>query len=322
MPDLFNKRILIPAAVVVVAIIAVIVLIGSSSSDVTKARLERNLPVAFSKCLCAAGQAARTRRHHAPRLCTPRLVRQGRPQRARPRARSGLDLPDVVGLTRTCRCPMAPGSSAQRPLQRLLHRGWPVQVRRTADYQRTLEGKDVDNPVFEFDSCFDPHTSNRPTGVVYPSLLAIASTTITPDGNGTAGLQVTCGSGDQGCAGTITVAAGDTKLGTIPFDLEEESTATLPLPAAAPPSARELTFTVHTTTGAGPTSPSTLPVCRPSAGRPARSRSCSASSSTRSAGSVSGRFLHALNYCMLLPGPEAQQLAIYIGWLLNGTLGG
>ncbi len=34
------------------------------------------------------------------------------------------------------------------------------------------------------------------------------------------------------------------------------------------------------------------------------------------------RFLHAVNYCMLLPGPEAQQLAIYIGWLLNGTVGG
>lgn len=34
------------------------------------------------------------------------------------------------------------------------------------------------------------------------------------------------------------------------------------------------------------------------------------------------RFLHALNYCMLLPGPEAQQLATYIGWLLNRTLGG
>lgn len=34
------------------------------------------------------------------------------------------------------------------------------------------------------------------------------------------------------------------------------------------------------------------------------------------------RFLHALNYCMLLPGPEAQQLAIYTGWLLNGSLGG
>ncbi len=34
------------------------------------------------------------------------------------------------------------------------------------------------------------------------------------------------------------------------------------------------------------------------------------------------RFLHALNYCMLLPGPEAQQLATYIGWLMHGTAGG
>jgi putative chromate ion transporter len=34
------------------------------------------------------------------------------------------------------------------------------------------------------------------------------------------------------------------------------------------------------------------------------------------------RFLHALNYCMLLPGPEAQQLATYIGWLLHGVRGG
>lgn len=34
------------------------------------------------------------------------------------------------------------------------------------------------------------------------------------------------------------------------------------------------------------------------------------------------RFLHALNYCMMLPGPEAQQLATYMGWLLHGTWGG
>ena len=34
------------------------------------------------------------------------------------------------------------------------------------------------------------------------------------------------------------------------------------------------------------------------------------------------RFLHALNYCMLLPGPEATQLAVYIGWLLHRTRGG
>src|SRR6186713_858223 len=34
------------------------------------------------------------------------------------------------------------------------------------------------------------------------------------------------------------------------------------------------------------------------------------------------RFLHALNYCMLLPGPEAQQLATYVGWLMHKTRGG
>ncbi|MEN9844522.1 MAG: hypothetical protein RLZZ612_2351 [Pseudomonadota bacterium] len=35
-----------------------------------------------------------------------------------------------------------------------------------------------------------------------------------------------------------------------------------------------------------------------------------------------GRFLHALNYCMMLPGPEAQQLATYLGWLMHRTWGG
>src|SRR5215510_893577 len=34
------------------------------------------------------------------------------------------------------------------------------------------------------------------------------------------------------------------------------------------------------------------------------------------------RFLHALNFCMLLPGPEAMQLATYVGWRLHGTRGG
>src|SRR4051812_40564125 len=34
------------------------------------------------------------------------------------------------------------------------------------------------------------------------------------------------------------------------------------------------------------------------------------------------RFLHALNFCMVLPGPEAQQLATYLGWLMHRTWGG
>ena len=124
-------------------------------------------------------------------------------------------------------------------------------------------GRVVPNPVFEFDGCFDPNGDNTPTGIVFPSLLAVASTTVTPDAQGKAGLQVTCGSGDQGCAATITVTAGDHELGSIPVHQAEESTATLPLPAAVPAGASELTFTVDLTKGAGPTSPVTLPVQRP-----------------------------------------------------------
>jgi hypothetical protein len=122
------------------------------------------------------------------------------------------------------------------------------------------KGQVVANPVFEFDGCFDPSGDNTPTGVVFPSLLAVASTTVTPDADGNAGLQVTCGSGDQGCAGTIAVTAGRRTLGTIPVHRPEESTATLPLPAAVPPGTKEITFTVQMTTGAGPSSPVTLPV--------------------------------------------------------------
>lgn len=121
------------------------------------------------------------------------------------------------------------------------------------------KGREVTNPVFEFDGCFDPNGDNSATGVVFPSLLSVTSTSITPDGQGNAGLQMTCGTGDQGCAGTILVTAGDKTLGTMTIDLTEESSATLPLPAAVPGGTPEVTFEVQLTTGVGPTSPVTIP---------------------------------------------------------------
>jgi hypothetical protein len=123
-----------------------------------------------------------------------------------------------------------------------------------------VKGREVTNPVFEFDGCFDPNADNTATGVVFPSLLAVTSTTLTPNGKGRTGIQVICGTGDQGCAGSVAVTAGDVDLGTIPYDIQEESTGTLVVPKPAPAGAKELTFTVQPTTGAGPTSPVTLPV--------------------------------------------------------------
>lgn len=122
------------------------------------------------------------------------------------------------------------------------------------------QGREVTNPVFEFDGCFDPNGDDTATGVVFPSLLSVTSTSITPDSQGNAGLQMTCGTGDQGCAGTILVTVGDKTLGTMRIDLTEESSATLPLPAAVPDGTAAVTFEVTPTTGVGPTGPATIPV--------------------------------------------------------------
>jgi hypothetical protein len=122
------------------------------------------------------------------------------------------------------------------------------------------KGREVTNPAFEFDSCFDPQGDNTATGVAFPSLFAVTSTTLSRDAEGKIAVAVSCGSGSDGCSGSIVVTAGDTALGTIPFDLQEESTATLAVPDPVPAGAEEVTFTVQEATGFGPPKPVTLPV--------------------------------------------------------------
>ena len=121
-------------------------------------------------------------------------------------------------------------------------------------------GREVTNPVFEFDGCFDPGGDNTPTGNSFPSLVSVTSTSVTPDPEGHATVQLGCGTGAEGCAGDVVAKAGDTVLGTEPFDMKEESTAVLTFPTSLPTGASEVEYTVTPTTGAGPTSPSTLTV--------------------------------------------------------------
>ena len=75
-------------------------------------------------------------------------------------------------------------------------------------------------------------------------------------------LQVTCGTGDGGCAGTIVATSGSTTLGTIPCKLKEEATATLAVPNTVPADAQDVTFTFTPTTGMAPPKPSTVPLQR------------------------------------------------------------
>ena len=121
-------------------------------------------------------------------------------------------------------------------------------------------GREVINPVFEFDACFDPQSDTSATGTFFPSLFVITSTSLTADADGKVGITVTCGTGSEGCAGTVDVTAGGQRLGSVPYNLKEESTATLRVPESIPADATDVTFEVRPDAGVGSTSPVTLAV--------------------------------------------------------------
>jgi hypothetical protein len=254
--------VILAALVAVLALGSAVVATGGDSSSVTGPRLERSLTTTFANLYVdqahLQGRDITAASLHAKAMCD----------------KAGAENKDVgPGGDWNClmswtdpEVPMPPEGYGKFELN--VHSndcytaGGPSKLTGFLTMTDT-KGRVVTNPVFEFDGCFDPNGDNTPTGVAFPSLLAITSTTVTPDADGKAGLQLTCGSGEKGCAGTITATADHTKLGTMPFDLAEESTATLPLPAAVPAGVQDITFTVHMTTGAGPTSSVTLPVQGP-----------------------------------------------------------
>ena len=84
------------------------------------------------------------------------------------------------------------------------------------------------NPAFEFDGCFDPHGSNKPTGVnlnpktpapTTPAALAIGAAALRPDKNGLIRPALTCSPGQEGCGGTITATLNGQPLQTATYAL-------------------------------------------------------------------------------------------------------
>jgi len=120
------------------------------------------------------------------------------------------------------------------------------------------QGRTVNNPAYEFDACFDPGSSNQPTGVTFPSALTITTTALTPDPQGRATVAALCGTGADGCVGSITVTTHGQKLGSVPFHLTENETAKLTLPQL-PPGTKEADLAVSYQQGVG-SSGTTLPV--------------------------------------------------------------
>ena len=121
-------------------------------------------------------------------------------------------------------------------------------------------GDEVTNPVFEFDGCFDPNGDNTPTGVVFPSLLAITSTTLSRDADGQSPSSSRVGLAATAAQGRWSPPPVAIDLGSIPYDMAEESTATLTVPTPVPDGTTKVDLEVQPGTGLGPTSAISLPV--------------------------------------------------------------
>ena len=248
------------ATLVVVAALAAAAVAGSDGSTVTRARLERSLPVVFSNLYVK--QARMLGRHgvtaeslHAKAMCDkhgPDVADSG----------PGGDWICLMSWTDP-NVPMPPEGYGKFELN--VHSndcytaGGPSKL--TGFLTLTdVRGREVTNPLFEFDGCFDPAADDSATNVFFPSVLSVTSPSVTPDSRGRVGPQVSCGTGSDGCTGTVTATAGHTNLGTVPFHLKEESTATIPFPTSVPDGTQEVSFQVKATSGYSPSDPVTLPV--------------------------------------------------------------
>ena len=223
---------------------ALLWLSGCGGSDVTKARLERNLPVTFANLYVQQAQIlghknVTAQSLHARAQCDkggPKVTDRG------PGADwiclmswkdSNVPLPDGYGKfelnAHSNDCFTAGGPSKLVGLQTITD----------------THGNDVPNPVFEFDDCFDPHGSNAPTGVAFasptptpaggavaPAALTLPSAGVTLDGHGRIAPRLACSTGDGGCAGTLTAERGKVTLGSTTYALAPGANAAVPLTLA------------------------------------------------------------------------------------------
>ena len=246
------------AAVAVVLAVSGAVLAGSSGgSSVTRARLERALPAAFANLYA---DQAKLLGH---KDVTPASLQ------ARAMCDKGGAVEADIGPGSNWNC-LVTWTDPNVPMPPEGYGKFEVQVHSNGCYTaggpsklvgfQTItdtEGDEVNNPVYEFDGCFDPNGDNTPTGNEFPSLLNVTTTALLPDADHKISLQLSCGTGSTGCQGNVAAQAGDTDLGTVPVNLQEEQTANVHFPAPVPAGADSVTFTITVTQGTGPKGPVT-----------------------------------------------------------------
>jgi hypothetical protein len=248
----------------VIAALAIVVAVGGAvlagtggGSSVTQPRLERSLPVTFANLYA---DQAKLLGHKG---VTPASLN------AKAMCDKGGAVEDNVGPGSNWNC-LVSWTDPNNPMPVEGYGKFEVSVHSNGCYTaggpsklvgfQTLtdtRGREVTNPVYEFDGCFDPQGDNTPTGNQFPSLTTVTTTALLPDADNKVALQLSCGTGSTGCQGTVAAKAGDTDLGTVPFDIPEEQTAKLTFPTPVPAGTDSVDFTLTVTKGTGPKGPVT-----------------------------------------------------------------
>jgi hypothetical protein len=254
------RRFIISVTLALVAVLAVsgAVLAGTGGgSSVTRARLERSLPTAFANLYVDQARLLGHKGVTPASLHPVAMCDKGGAVEAD--VGPGSNWNCLVSWTDP-NVPMPPEGYGKFELD--VHSngcytaGGPSKL---VGFQTITDtkGREVPNPVFEFDGCFDPNGDNTPTGNEFPSLLNVTTTALLPDAQRRISLQLSCGTGSTGCTGSVNATAGTTDLGTVPVDMLEEQTANLRFPTPVPAGAESVTFTITTTSGTGPKGPVT-----------------------------------------------------------------
>ncbi|MDI6912335.1 hypothetical protein [Nocardioides sp.] len=243
------------AMLVVLAVGGAVVAGDGGGSSVTRARLERSLPVAFANLYA---DQAKLLGHHG---VTPASLH------AEAMCDKGGAVEDDIGPGSNWNClvswtdpanPMPPEGYGKFELD--VHSNGCYTAggsSKLVGYQTITDTKGdvVTNPVSEFDGCFDPNGDNTPTGNLFPSLTSVTTTALLPDADHRISLQLSCGTGATGCQGMLSAVAGSTKLGSVSFDIPEEQTAKLRIPTPVPAGTDAVDFTLTVTRGTGPKGP-------------------------------------------------------------------
>lgn len=221
-------RVILPRIFMAIGVVvAIVAFSGCGASAVTRPRLERSLPVSF------ANQYVR----QAAILGHKGITVDSLNARAQC-DKGGPEVADVgPGADWICfmswRDPNVPNPDGSAKFELNVHSNncytttGPtklVGLRTITDTRGTF----VDNPVFEFDTCFDPQSSNAPTGVTFPpAALQLPAGVVRPDNRGEIAPVVTCTIGPLGCSGRVTAQLGSQSIGQTTYSLAPGGTSAI-----------------------------------------------------------------------------------------------